>query len=94
MKSAFRDQHHTGARKKQACVLVNCRPAAPATGRPSGLEQDGTVSSDVTVIVLFALAGFLLGGVYTTWRTARPLSIALAVCAALAAGGALAWWLG
>ncbi|WP_454196309.1 hypothetical protein [Nocardia sp. Marseille-Q1738] len=53
-----------------------------------------TVSSDVTVIVLFALAGFLAGGAYTTWKTARPLSIALAVCAALAAGGALAWWLG
>ncbi|MBF6077976.1 hypothetical protein ABZ894_19475 [Nocardia beijingensis] len=52
------------------------------------------MSSDVTVIVLFALSGFLLGGVYTTWKTARPLSIALAVCAALAAGGALAWWLG
>ncbi len=53
----------------------------------------GTMSSDVTVILLFALAGFLLGGAYTTWRTARPLSIALGVCALLAAGGALAWWL-
>ncbi|MGQ4597064.1 hypothetical protein [Nocardia sp. R6R-6] len=54
----------------------------------------GTVSSDVTVIVLFALSGFLIGGAFTTWKTARPLSVALAVCAALAAGGALAWWLG
>ncbi|WP_169811045.1 hypothetical protein [Nocardia amamiensis] len=51
-----------------------------------------TVSSDITVIVLLALSGFLVGGAYTTWKTARPLSIALAVCAVLAAGGALAWW--
>ncbi len=56
------------------------------------MEQDGTVSSDVTVIVLLALSGFLVGGAYSTWKTARPLAIALAVCAVLAAGGALAWW--
>ncbi|MGO4613761.1 hypothetical protein AB4305_05525 [Nocardia sp. 2YAB30] len=53
-----------------------------------------TVPTDVAVIILFALAGFLLGGAYTTWKTARPLSLALAVCAVLAAAGALAWWLG
>ncbi|WP_327110641.1 hypothetical protein OHB12_22980 [Nocardia sp. NBC_01730] len=53
-----------------------------------------TVPTDVAVIILFALAGFLLGGAYTTWKTARLLSIALSVCAALAAAGALAWWLG
>lgn len=51
----------------------------------------GRVSSDVAVVLLFALAGFLLGGVYTTWKTARPLSIALAVCAVLAVVGAVAW---
>ncbi|WP_406267438.1 hypothetical protein OH799_22325 [Nocardia sp. NBC_00881] len=53
-----------------------------------------TVSTDVAVIILFALAGFLLGGAYTTWKAARPLSITLAVCAVLAAAGAVAWWLG
>ncbi|QIS16297.1 MULTISPECIES: hypothetical protein [Nocardia] len=43
------------------------------------------------VIILFALAGFLIGGAYTTWKTARPLSIALGVCAVLAAVGAFLW---
>ncbi|MEU2040174.1 hypothetical protein [Nocardia niwae] len=77
-------------------MLVTWQPASrhPATHLRAGWSKMGTVSSDVTVIVLFALAGFLLGGAYTTWRTARPLSVALAVCAVLAAGGALAWWLG
>ncbi|MFD0365348.1 hypothetical protein ACFQZZ_28265 [Nocardia sp. GCM10030253] len=42
-------------------------------------------------ILLLALAGFLLGGAYSTWKTVRPLSIALAVCAVLAAAGAIAW---
>ncbi|WP_328406912.1 hypothetical protein [Nocardia sp. NBC_00403] len=42
-------------------------------------------------ILLLALAGFLLGGAYSTWKTLRPLSIALGVCAALAAAGAIAW---
>lgn len=49
--------------------------------------------SDVAVVLLFALAGFLLGGVYTTWKTTRPLSIALAVCAVLAVVGAVIWLL-
>ncbi|WP_196812354.1 hypothetical protein [Nocardia sp. CNY236] len=52
------------------------------------------MSTDVTVIALLALSGFLLGGTYATWKTTRPLAAALAVCAVLAAGGALAWWLG
>ncbi|MFQ6326692.1 hypothetical protein [Nocardia sp. NBC_01009] len=42
-------------------------------------------------ILLLALAGFLLGGAYSTWKTLRPLSIALGVCAALAVAGAIAW---
>ncbi|MBF6183550.1 hypothetical protein [Nocardia otitidiscaviarum] len=42
-------------------------------------------------ILLLALAGFLLGGVYSTWKTARPLAIALGACAALAVAGAILW---
>ncbi|MFI7668442.1 hypothetical protein [Nocardia sp. NPDC049526] len=42
-------------------------------------------------VILFALAGFLLGGAYSTWKTARPLAIALVVLAALATAGAVAW---
>ncbi|WP_378743410.1 hypothetical protein [Nocardia brasiliensis] len=52
------------------------------------------MSTDVSVILLFALAGFLLGGAYSTWKTARKLAIALAVLAVLAAVGGIAWWVG
>ncbi|MFC9437522.1 hypothetical protein [Nocardia sp. NPDC057030] len=52
------------------------------------------MSTDVTVIILLALAGFLLGGVYSTWKTARKFAILLAVLAALAIAGAAAWGLG
>jgi hypothetical protein len=51
------------------------------------------VSKNVAVILLVALAGFLIGGVYTTWNTARVPAIVLLVAAVLAAGGALAWLL-
>ncbi|WP_169812116.1 hypothetical protein [Nocardia arizonensis] len=51
------------------------------------------MSSDVMVIVLLALSGFLLGGAYSLWKTARPLAIALGVAGLLAAGGAIAWLL-
>ncbi len=63
-------------------------PAA-TTHPPDGTI--GTMSSDVAVVFLFALAGFLIGGAYTTWKTARPLAIALGVCAVLAAVGAVVW---
>ncbi|MFI7003858.1 hypothetical protein [Nocardia sp. NPDC050175] len=52
------------------------------------------MSTDVTVIILLALAGFLLGGVYSTWKTARKAAIVLAVLAVLAIAGAVAWWVG
>lgn len=42
---------------------------------------------------LLALAGFLLGGVLSTWRTSRPMSVALGFGAALAATGGVAWLL-
>ncbi|MET9492612.1 MULTISPECIES: hypothetical protein [unclassified Nocardia] len=47
------------------------------------------MSSDVSVIVLLALAGFLLGGAYSTWKTLRPLAIALGVAGVLAVAGAI-----
>jgi predicted small secreted protein len=49
------------------------------------------VSTEVAVILLLALAGFLLGGVYSTWKTARVTAVVLLVAAVLAAGGAIAW---
>jgi hypothetical protein len=49
------------------------------------------VSKEGAVILLLALAGFLIGGVYSMWKTARVAAIVLAVLAALAVGGAVAW---
>jgi hypothetical protein len=49
------------------------------------------MSKDVAVIGLLAVAGFLVGGVYTTWKTAKAMAIVLLVAAVLAVGGAIAW---
>ncbi len=45
------------------------------------------------VIGLVILAGFLAGGVYAAWRTARVFAILLGLLAVLALGGAVAWLL-
>ena len=49
------------------------------------------MSKEVVVIGLLALAGFLLGGVYSTYRTARGLAILLGAAAAIAVVGAILW---
>jgi hypothetical protein len=46
---------------------------------------------ELVVIGLVAVAGFLLGGVYSTWKTARVLALLLAVAAAVAVAGAIVW---
>ncbi|MFI5714577.1 hypothetical protein [Nocardia sp. NPDC051750] len=51
------------------------------------------MSTDVAVVLMFTLAGFLIGGAYTTWKNSRPLAISLGVCAALAVVGAVLWLL-
>jgi hypothetical protein len=51
------------------------------------------MSKDVVVIGLIAVAGFLLGGVYSTWKTARTVAVVLGVAAAVALGGAVVWFL-
>jgi hypothetical protein len=50
------------------------------------------VSKDVVLILLLAVAGFLIGGVYTTWKTARLMAGVLGLAALLAIGGAVAWY--
>lgn len=40
---------------------------------------------------MLALAGFLLGGVYSTWKTAKGAAVVLGVLALVAVGGAVAW---
>ncbi|WP_291411875.1 hypothetical protein [Actinophytocola sp.] len=49
------------------------------------------MSKEVVVIGLFAVAGFLIGGVYSTWKTARGLAMLLGVAAAVAVAGAIIW---
>ncbi|MEU0884741.1 hypothetical protein ABZ345_39630 [Lentzea sp. NPDC005914] len=46
---------------------------------------------EVVVIGLLALAGFLAGGVYATWKTARFMAIILLVLIVVAVGGAVLW---
>jgi hypothetical protein len=49
------------------------------------------MSEEVVVIGLIAVAGFLLGGVYSTYRTAKVVAVILGLFAALAVAGAVAW---
>jgi len=49
------------------------------------------MSKEVVVIILIAVAGFLAGGVYSTYKTAKVLDVILGLCAADAVGGAVVW---
>jgi hypothetical protein len=49
------------------------------------------MSKEVIVIILLAVAGFLVGGVYSTYKTAKVLAVILALAAAVAVGGAVVW---
>jgi hypothetical protein len=51
------------------------------------------MTKDWALIGLLALAGFLVGGVYTTWKTAKFMATVLGLAALLAIGGAVAWYL-
>ena len=44
-------------------------------------------------LVLLSVAGFLLGGVASVWRTSRLLAGTLGVAAALATAAGVAWLL-
>jgi len=49
------------------------------------------VSNEVIAVILLAVGGFLIGGVYATWKSVKFLAIVLGVAAVLAIGGAIAW---
>ncbi|WP_370972422.1 hypothetical protein [Amycolatopsis sp. cg9] len=49
------------------------------------------MSSSVVGVLLLALGGFLVGGVYSTWKTAKFMAVVLGVAALLAIGGAIFW---
>ncbi|SDZ10520.1 hypothetical protein SAMN05421504_109220 [Amycolatopsis xylanica] len=54
----------------------------------------GTVSNEMIGILLLALAGFLIGGVYATWKSVKLMAIVLGLAALVAAGAAVAWFVG
>lgn len=86
-------QGHIRGGKNQARVLViygNAR-SGPGTGVAATVRQTERVSTDVSALILLALAGFLFGGAYSLFKTSRPLAVALAVCGVLAAVGAILW---
>lgn len=48
---------------------------------------------DLLPVLMLAIAGFLLGGVYALWKTARVFAIVLAAAAAIATAGGILWML-
>ncbi|WP_254125908.1 hypothetical protein [Amycolatopsis sp. CA-230715] len=52
------------------------------------------MSKEVVAVLLLALAGFLIGGVYSLWKTAKLFAGLLAIAAVLAVGGAVVWLTG
>ncbi len=61
------------------------RSGACGCGRVAG------VSNSTIAVLLFALGGFLIGGVYATWKSVKFLAVVLGIGALLAIGGAIAW---
>ena len=51
------------------------------------------MSKEVIAVLLLALGGFLVGGVYSTWKTAKFMAGVLGVAAVLAVGGAVFWYI-
>ncbi|TWE23048.1 hypothetical protein [Prauserella muralis] len=49
------------------------------------------MSGQWVALLLLAVAGFLAGGAYSTWKNSRALAVTLGFAAALAVGGAVAW---
>ncbi|MBA8825804.1 hypothetical protein FHX42_003170 [Saccharopolyspora lacisalsi] len=45
-------------------------------------------------VFLLALAGFFLGGVYATWKTAKFLAVLLGIAGVLALGSGVMWLFG
>ncbi|GLY66212.1 hypothetical protein [Amycolatopsis taiwanensis] len=52
------------------------------------------MSKETIGIILLAVAGFLIGGVYSLWKTAKFMATVLGIGALLAIGGAVAWFMG
>jgi hypothetical protein len=74
-------------------LVIYFRLTATRRAAPWSEGQDKGVSHSLIAVVLLALAGFLIGGAFTTWRNnARFLAGVLGVCAVLSVVGAVLWW--
>lgn len=51
------------------------------------------MTHDWIIYGTIAVAGFLLGGVWTMWKTAKIGAMVLLAFAVLAAGAGVLWWL-
>ncbi|WP_167305397.1 hypothetical protein [Saccharomonospora piscinae] len=49
------------------------------------------MSRDIVALLLFAVAGFLVGGAISTVKKSRGLAVALGAAALVAGGGAVLW---
>jgi hypothetical protein len=52
------------------------------------------VSKEIVGLLLLALAGILVGGAYTLWKTARKVATVVGLASLLAIGAAVAWLVG
>lgn len=52
------------------------------------------MSKEIVAVLLLAVAGFLAGGVYSTWKTIKWLAIVLGLAMVLAVAGAVFWLAG
>ncbi|MGW3993474.1 hypothetical protein [Amycolatopsis sp. NPDC004772] len=50
------------------------------------------MSNGVVGVLLLALGGFLVGGVWSTWKSSKFLAVVLGIAALLAIGGAIFWF--
>jgi hypothetical protein len=52
------------------------------------------VSKEIVGLLLLALAGILVGGAYSMWKTARKMATVVGIASLLAIGAAVAWLAG
>ena len=91
-----RDPHHITEAAVQggrpgAARGGRARPARRPASRPRRACSAGAMSKEVVVIGLIAVAGFLPGGVYSTWKTAPVLAIVLVHRGRRRGRGAVVW---
>jgi hypothetical protein len=49
------------------------------------------VSKEIVGLLLLGLAGILVGGAYSLWKTAQKMAVVVGIASLLAVGAAVAW---